>query len=1191
MPATTVSSRSILQVLSKGRLGEIARTLGVTIKSAATKDAHVDALANSGVVELSGLLESLGRDELKAICREHSLDDSGRARAELIERLLGAARHRTISDRLRVPEHLRATRPATRTAGDPFTPKTGDIVQVRHRQYLVEGVLPPPEPGHQTVAQLVCLDDDAQGRKLQVLWELELGAKVIKPEAHGLGQVEKIDEPRAFAAYLHALKWGCVTATDARLFQAPFRAGIQLHNHQLTPLKKALELPRANLFIADDVGLGKTIESGLVLQELLLRQRIDWVLIVCPASVVLQWRDEMEKRFGLRFEVYNRNFVGRKRQERGFAVNPWTTFNRFIISYPLLRKPEYLDPLHQFLGEQRIKKKSLLILDEAHTAAPATASKYAVDSRITKVLRRSVAPRFENRLFLSATPHNGHSNSFTSLLNMLDPQRFTPGVEIKSTKQLEPIMVRRLKSDLRELGTADGFPKRHIGQIELTHEGGNWTQRYVWDEKPERPEPIGSGTDAEIRLAQLLAEYTKLMKPEKGRGQLIFINLQKRLLSCVDAFYRTLKLHAENVGKGAGASAERELFDDEDEYGADDDKLEEAAGAQIASGSRSLLSPQARAKQLLDEMLTLADQARNGADAKVLALVSWIRAHQCKTVQVGGAMGKGSWTDRRLIVFTEYGDTKNYLKRLLGRAVEDTADGKSRIMFFHGGMSDEQREEVQRAFNGSPDQYPVRILIATDAAREGVNLQGHCADLVHFDVPWNPARMEQRNGRIDRTMQPEPEVRCSYFVYPQRPEDKVLKTLVSKVDRIQAELGSLGNVILERFTSILDKGGIDDSTFEKLEGAEKVDTKAREVTERELEAQRVTQDKLRKEDDEAGKILNASRQVMDFDPVLLRDAIDVGCELLGAGRLTPTKPPAEEAGIEAFTLPQLPDSWQRTLDTMRPPRARDEDFFDWRKKPPMPVVLRAPSRINSGLVHLHLQHPFVQRVLSRFLSQGFSAHDLSRVTIVRNPNDSLTRVIAFGRLSLFGPGATRLHDELIGVAAAWLESKGKGHLQPFGDEKADREALSQLEKLLKDSPDLSKVGAQQKSKLVSSAPEDFSKLWPHIEHEADSQEHKARRKLEQRAEIESKALRKILEDQRAAIEATIEERRQKLLDFGEAEKDQREQWEQDRKYMDLRLEEIEEEVEEEPKKIAELYRVVLRRLEPVGLVYVSPGTR
>lgn len=104
-------------------------------------------------------------------------------------------------------------------------PARGDIVQVRHRSYLVEEVVPPPARGDATLARLRCLDDDAQGRPLEVLWELELGARIHEPGQHGLGEVARLDEPRTFAAYLHALKWNCVSATDARLFQAPFRAG------------------------------------------------------------------------------------------------------------------------------------------------------------------------------------------------------------------------------------------------------------------------------------------------------------------------------------------------------------------------------------------------------------------------------------------------------------------------------------------------------------------------------------------------------------------------------------------------------------------------------------------------------------------------------------------------------------------------------------------------------------------------------------------------------------------------------------------------------------------------------------------------------------------------------------------------------------------------------------------------------
>jgi hypothetical protein len=131
-------------------------------------------------------------------------------------------------------------------------------------------------------------------------------------------------------------------------------------------------------------------------------------------------------------------------------------------------------------------------------------------------------------------------------------------------------------------------------------------------------------------------------------------------------------------------------------------------------------------------------------------------------------------------------------------------------------MSDDARDEVQRNFRAPPDQHPVRILLATDAAREGVNLQAYCADLFHFDVPWNPARLEQRNGRIDRTMQPADEVRCHYFVLAARKEDRVLETLVRKIDIVARELGSVGAVLMDEIEHSFD-AGITDTTAERIE--------------------------------------------------------------------------------------------------------------------------------------------------------------------------------------------------------------------------------------------------------------------------------------------------------------------------------------------------------------------------------------
>jgi hypothetical protein len=1187
VPAPT--AHSLLAIRTKPRLAAVGREIGANVPASGVKEAQIEALASSPTLDLPGLLRLLGRDELRAACRSHGLDDSGRSRPDLLARLLAAS-----GEDAAPPAPPAFAAPAIGTR-----PQPGDIVHVRHRQYLVEEAFP-GVPGEASRVVLAGLDDDNQGRRLEVLWEIELGGRILQPELHGPDTRGHLDPPRAFAAYLNALRWNAITATDVRLFQAPFRAGIKLLSHQLTPLKRALDLPRANLFIADDVGLGKTVEAGLVLQELALRQQVDFVLVVCPATLALQWRDEMERRFGLHFEVYNRAFVARRRQERGFAVNPWTTHNRFVISYQLLRRPEYRDPLLQHLGDRA--RKSLLILDEAHNAAPASASVYAVDSKITTFIR-DVAPRFEHRLFLSATPHNGHSNSFSALLEILDPHRFTRGVEV-DRGQLGKVMVRRLKSDLRKLNI-EGYPERRVVQLDLTHEGGSWRclARPAMDGFAAAPLDLGAAEPVELRLSTLLAEYTALQRPRRNqRGQLVFINLQKRLLSSVEAFHRTLRLHADHVGANA-STVDVQLglpAPEDDEYGQDDEAAEAAAGAEIAAASRHVATPEGRARQLLDEMLQLAERWRHLPDAKTLALLAWIRTHQCPGVSLGRggkAPARGedaAWTDRRVIVFTEYGDTLKYLLRMLNAASEGTRDAERRILKFHGGMSDETRDEVQRAFNAPPDEHPVRLLLATDAAREGVNLQGHCSDLFHFDIPWNPARLEQRNGRIDRTLQPEPEVRCHYFFYRQREEDRVLDVVVRKVQTIQKELGSLSAVLMDRYAEILDRG-IDPASQAELEEASQLGGR-RDIVRAELESERSDVQKLKREIDEAGVILDRSRKALEFDPGLLRETVDAALVLAGVG---PSKPLTGGRAEDppAYLLPDLPESWQGTLDTLRPPRGKAEPFWDWRRRPLLPVVFEALDRLDGSRVHLHLQHPFVQRLLSRFLAQGYGAHDLSRVTAVRDPYAAQVAVLVFGRLSLFGTKAARLHDQIVAVAAPWLEAGGPEHLRPW-EGVAERQALDRFNRILRELPPegdaFAGVSERVREILRASAPKDFAALWPHVEAEAEALAHEAERKLAERGAVESEALRGILRNQRSAIQKALAKLPQLTLTFSPAEPKAREQVrqiEQDRHYMEGRLVDIDREIETEPAAIQDLYRVVLTRREPVGMVYLWPGVR
>ncbi len=214
---------------------------------------------------------------------------------------------------------------ASSVTGSGRAPSPGEIARVRQRLYLVEEIVQPPKPGDSSLVKLSCVDDDAQGQHLEVLWERELDAEVMTGEAWDAITRRGFDPPTIFSAYLNTLRWNCVTATDPKLFQSPFRAGIHLDAYQLEPLQKALLLPRVNLFIADDVGLGKTIEAALIARELLLRKKAREIIVSCPPSMLLQWQDELETRFGLVFEILDKDYVQRVR---------WTPLSRPKKCFP-----------------------------------------------------------------------------------------------------------------------------------------------------------------------------------------------------------------------------------------------------------------------------------------------------------------------------------------------------------------------------------------------------------------------------------------------------------------------------------------------------------------------------------------------------------------------------------------------------------------------------------------------------------------------------------------------------------------------------------------------------------------------------------------------------------------------------------------------------------------------------------------
>ena len=246
------------------------------------------------------------------------------------------------------------------------------------------------------------------------------------------------------------------------------------------------------------------------------------------------------------------------------------------------------------------------------------------------------------------------------------------------------------------------------------------------------------------------------------------------------------------------------------------------------------------------------------------------------------------WTDLRVIIFTEYDDTKRYLLNQLNALIANSDRAEERIAVYHGPTPAAERETIKKAFNADPKQHPLRILIATDAAREGLNLQAHCWNLFHFDVPWNPGRMEQRNGRIDRKLQPSADVYCHYFFYTQRPEDRILKVLVEKTKRIQEELGSLSQVIEGRLERLM-KNGIrrrDLSTLEQQIRDADIEKERRETMQDELEAARERQDALREQIDRLRGMLNRSRQAVAFQEDHFRAAISCGLRIAGSEPLS-----------------------------------------------------------------------------------------------------------------------------------------------------------------------------------------------------------------------------------------------------------------------------------------------------------------
>ena len=690
----------------------------------------------------------------------------------------------------------------------PAIPRAGMLATVRNRRGVVAAVEPfDGETGRLHLVHLEYTDDHAPAEE-RLLWELEPSRDLHPPNAlpdpaHAGGAMPAED----FDALLRAARWTALSPYldpgdgDGRArrepIASPFHGGVRIESYQLVPLLKALRMPRVNLLIADDVGLGKTVEAGLILTELLLRRRIQRVLVLTPASLRQQWQEELWDKFSQRFEVVDRQGTERLRRRLGMDATPWRSFSRIVASYHYLRQP---DVLEQFLAACRTPEGSphlpwdLLIVDECHNLMP---SPFGEDSELCRMLRL-VAPQFEHRLFLSATPHNGHTRSFTGLLEMLDPVRFSRTTEMGPAMRgrTEDVVVRRLKRDINARSGTPRFCTR-LPPKALT-----------LDIEPREADLSTAFGAFRTTVRALVARGSG---SRRRTGAFAVEILGKRLLSCPTAFAdswsraRQGLSGAEPATEKDVAAAERTLRQetgDDREAQQREATAATVAGAWLRNFAGDLDAQIHDIEGALDDLGFDLDDAPTteqtpAVDARFEALETLIDRLLIEPPgrDRGGAGNEPTFRpDERLIVFTEYKTTLDYLARRL----RERYPGDRVLTLFGsggpGGMDQTDREHVKAAFNDPAS--PVRMLVATDAASEGLNLHRTARYLLHYDCPWNPSRLEQRNGRIDRYGQAR-DVTVHHFVSTTDPDLDFLDHVIRKADEIREDRLRHGGLLLD----------------------------------------------------------------------------------------------------------------------------------------------------------------------------------------------------------------------------------------------------------------------------------------------------------------------------------------------------------------------------------------------------------
>lgn len=642
--------------------------------------------------------------------------------------------------------------------------------------------------GEQTRVRLRGIVEGLRGRELDLLHPFERIEPITKDFDHArAGRLE------IWRLYHQAFLLDQDLGASAFMATQPGR--LDIAPYQLVPVMKALRMSRPRLLLADGVGLGKTIQAGLVLTELIARRRAHRVLVVSPAGPLLQqWNLEMRSRFGLRFDVVkDQGSLQELRRQIELGANPFDHVSYCLTSIDYAKQERVLELLERTTWD-------VVIIDESHHCVSMGAEGDREDSqrrRLAEVLARQC----DGLLLLTATPHDGYDPHFASLIELLDPSLVDGRGSLRG-ERYRNYVVRRLKKHVK---TPDGklaFPERNVQPV---------------------PVAVGNRTAYEalvMGIHEMVIPRLRAALRHRRYGEVLaFIALLKRTVSTVAACKSTLQHVADRYSglvrsgdeqKDARTErlrtlrdyrrrlerfgsltweeeADQAIMEAEDiaaELRAEDTEGLQASIREEEAALRRERSSLSRTRSIAEDLAALLDLARNaqGQDAKLDQLLAELRRIRDKEPAAN------------VLVYTEYTDSQDAAVEHL-RAAVTRGDLQGVVSAISGPDSDADRTKITERFGAMDGQ----ILVSTDATAEGLNLHARCHHLIHLELPYNPNRLEQRNGRIDRYGQQfQPQVRYLYLqgTFEQRLLARLLQKVENQRKRLTFVPDTLGNVLM-----------------------------------------------------------------------------------------------------------------------------------------------------------------------------------------------------------------------------------------------------------------------------------------------------------------------------------------------------------------------------------------------------------